>query len=196
MEHSENNLAGLEALLFIHGEPMTLAKIAEVLGIEKNDAGTLVHNYGESLRAESRGLTLVREGDRVQLATKPEWGHILERFVKSELSEDLTPASLETLAIIAYFGPLSRARIDYQRGVNSSFIVRNLLLRGLIDRAPDAARPNSFLYRPSFEFLKHLGVANKEALPEYEKFASLLKAFESQETPPGPLEVVPEVSGE
>ncbi len=169
----DEKLAALEALLFIHGEPMTQKKIAKVLEIETKEAEALLEELKTKLALADRGLTLVSEGDLFQLATKPQFHAIAEEFVKSELSEELSPASLETLAIVAYCGPISRNKIDYQRGVNSSFILRSLLLRGLIERAPDPEHPNSYLYSPSIAFVKHLGISKKEDLPEYEKFKKI-----------------------
>jgi segregation and condensation protein B len=174
-------LAALEAVLFIHGEPISKKKIGKVLGLAEEDIAAAISALEEKLRGENRGLTLLSDGDKVQLITKPEFHKILENFVKSELSEDLTPASVETMAIIAYFGPISRARIEYQRGVNSVFILRNLMLRGLVERFPDPEHAQSFLYRPTFEFWRHIGVNRKEDLPEYQKFKDLLDRFEAQE---------------
>jgi segregation and condensation protein B len=179
-ELKEQKLAALEALLFIHGEPLTTAKIAAIIEVDGAAAAELVAEFGRRLEAAGRGLTLITQDDRVQLATKPAFHSILERFVKDELSEDLTPASLETLTIVSYFGPLSRSRIEYQRGVNSSFILRSLLLRGLIERFPDPDRPNSYLYRPTFELLRHLGADKQESLPEYEKFRELFARVEQE----------------
>lgn len=176
-------LAALEALLFIHGEPVGMKKIGKVLDLPEKEVAPLLTELEEKLRAEDRGLTLLTDGDKAQLVTKPEWNSILKDFVKSELSEELTPASVETMAIIAYFGPISRTRIDYQRGVNSIFILRNLLIRGLVERFPDPERANSFLYRPTFDFWKHIGVSRQEDLPDYEKFKSLLGQFETQPQP-------------
>ncbi len=175
-------MPALEALLFIHGEPVSLKKIGKVLGLPEEEVEAVVSGLKEKLQEESRGLALLGDGDKVQLVTKPEFHAILENFVKSELSEELTPASVETMAIIAYFGPISRARIEYQRGVNSIFILRNLMLRGLIERFPDPEHAQSFLYRPTFEFWKHVGVARQEDLPEYERFRGLLTQFETQGT--------------
>lgn len=173
-------IASIEAVLFIHGEPLPLKKMAEILTFKEEELGPLLDEFAKRLEETGRGLMLLRDPDKVQLVTKPQYHSILAQFVKEELSEDLTPAALETLGIIAYFGPISRNRIEYQRGVNSMFILRNLLLRGLIDRSPDPNHPNSYLYRPSFELLKHLGLSRKEDLPEYEKFQNLLQKFESQ----------------
>lgn len=180
MEHLAEKIAKLEALLFIQGEPLTLKKIAVVLELEKGEVEKIVEELKKQLEEDSRGLTLVSDGEKVQLATKPQFGKILEDFVKEELSEDLTPASLESLAIVAYFGPISRARIEYVRGVNSIFILRSLLLRGLVERFPDPDRPNAFLYRPTFEAWRHLGMKGKEDLPDFGKYEELLRKFETQ----------------
>ena len=179
--HPDDKLAELEALLFIHGEPLTLKKISAVLGLEKKEVEQIIEEIKKQLETDSRGLTLVSDGEKIQLATKPQFGKILEDFVKEELSEDLTPASLETLSIVAYFGPISRARIEYVRGVNSIFILRSLLLRGLVERFPDPDRPNAFLYRPTFEAWRHLGMKGKEDLPDFEKYQELLRKFETQQ---------------
>jgi segregation and condensation protein B len=176
----------LEALLFIHGEPLPLKKAAKVLAASKEELQTALFDLREALAKEDRGLVLISDasleaifGDKdfgeheVQLATKPEFGKIMEEFVKSELEEDLTPAALEALSLIIYLGPVSRGRIDYLRGVNSSFIVRSLLLRGLVERFPDPQRPHIYVYRATLDALKHLGVASPEELPEYAKFREL-----------------------
>ena len=176
-----DKIAELEALLFVHGEPLAFAKIAKLLGTDDAGARALVAEYEKRLTGADRGLGIVSSDDRVQLTTKPAFSRILESFVKAELSEDLSPASLETLAIVGYFGPISRARIDYQRGVNSQFILRSLLLRGLVERFPDPHRPNAYLYSPSFEMLKYLGFQKQSDLPDYEKFHALLQRFEASE---------------
>lgn len=179
-EQSEQKLAELEALLFIYGEPLTRKKIQKILELEKADLDPLIEEFAKRLSAEGRGLALVNDAEKVQLATEPRFGKFLEDFVKSELSEELTPASLEVLSIISYLGPISRSQIEYRRGVNSSFTVRNLLLRGLIERVPDPKQPAMFLYQPSFELLKHLGVSKQSELPEYEKFISLLTVSDQE----------------
>ncbi len=175
-----NRLAALEALLFIHGEPLSMKKIATILELaSENSARELAGEFQKKLAASDRGLALVLEGEKAQLVTKPAFGNMIHGFAKTELSEDLTPASVETLAIVCYFGPLSRSKIEYLRGVNSMFILRSLLLRGLVERFPDPENASAFLYRASFEMLRHVGVEGKENLPEYQKFQDLLKRFEA-----------------
>jgi segregation and condensation protein B len=176
-----NKRAGLEALLFIHGEPLTYKKIQSVLGIEKEELETLIEELKRDLESDTRGLQLVSDREKIQLATKPEFNSILESFVKEEISEDLSPASLEALSIIAYLGPISRARLEYLRGVNSIVILRSLMIRGLVERFPDPAHASSFLYRGTFDLMKHLGIKGKTDLPDYEKFQELLKVFDQAE---------------
>ncbi len=182
MSERHEHLAALEALLFVHGEPISIAKAQKILGIPPEEFSPLLNELRERLAANDRGLAIVEHDDRIQFATKPHLARILVDFVKSEISEDLSPASTEALSIIAYLGPISRSRIDFIRGVNSTFIIRSLLLRGLVERIPDPERGNSFLYRPTFELLRHLGVENQDALPERKEFISLIEQFESQPT--------------
>lgn len=179
----DKKLASFEALLFIHGEPLSYKKIESVLGLEKGEAESLATEFKKRLEETGRGLQLLSDKEKVQLATKPEFNKIVEDFVKDELTEDLSPASLEALAIVAYLGPISRAKLEYLRGVNSIVILRSLAIRGLVERLPDPEHPSGFLYRPTFELMKHLGIAKEEDLPEYAKFQDLLKVFEAQNTP-------------
>jgi segregation and condensation protein B len=180
-ENKDNILSRLEALLFIHGEPMDFKKIAQVLKIQEADVAKAVQLYRKNLEDTARGLSLIEHDGRVQLATKIEHSGILEEFMKDELKGDLTPASVETLAVILYFGPVPRSRIDYLRGVNSSFILRNLLLRGLVERLPDPRRLSQYLYSPSSNTLRHLGVSSRENLPEFKAIHEKLEKIKQEE---------------
>jgi len=186
LENANKISAAIEAILFVYGEPMEIKKIAKILkqrGLTRmstqKDADNKINEsiikealeqLNQKYQNEDRGLYLVFSDDRVQLATKPEFAPLLEDFIKEEFKENLTPASLETLSLIAYLGPLSRTQIDYYRGVNSNFILRSLLIRGLIERFPDPKKPNTYLYQLSFDLLRYLGISKMEDLPEYEKY--------------------------
>lgn len=163
-------VAAIEAIMFIYGEPLEVKKIAKLLNLEEEKAEIALKELEKRLKDDKRGLRLIFYGEKAQLATKPEFSGFLENFVKEEFKENLTPATLEVLSFIAYFGPVSRAKIDYFRGVNSSFILRNLLIRGLIERASDIEGERGYLYQLSFDCLKHLGISKIEDLPEYQKF--------------------------
>ncbi len=184
MDELEKNIASLEALLFLNGEALSYEKISSVLGLADEECMAVVAEYEKRLHDADRGLHIISDNEKVQLATKPDYANILEAFVKQELTEELTPASLEALALVAYLGPISRAKIEYLRGVNSSVILRTLTLRGLIERVPDPEHPSGFVYSTTLEFMKHLGMASSDALPEYEKFKDLLKVFEAKKETP------------
>ncbi len=170
-----NNLtAQLEALLFIYGEQVEVKKIAKILKQEVAEVEQALTALKEKLVSGDRGLSLIFSDSKVQLTTKPEFSRLFEDLIKDELTEALTPAALETLSIIAYGGPLSRSIIDYIRGVNSTFILRALLIRGLIERHSDPKRPNAYIYSPSFELLRHLGLSTTKDLPEYNKFREIV----------------------
>ncbi len=101
------------------------------------------------------------------LGTAPELSELIENLQKEELNKDLSKAALETLSIVLYKNGVSRAEIDYIRGVNSSFTLRALSVRGLIEKASDAKDSRRFLYKPSFDLLSYMGVRSVQELPEY-----------------------------
>ncbi len=176
---NEHLIPKLEALLFIYGEPMDIKKAAATFEVKPADIEAAAKQLNQTLLERQSGLAVIFYDNKIQLTTKPDFSTLLEKVVKQELNEALTPAALETLSIIAYSAPVSRAEIDYIRGVNSTFILRSLLLRGLVDRDLDPKRANAYLYKPSFEFLKHIGVTRLEDLPEFEKFSKLTSALRS-----------------
>lgn len=163
----------IEALLFFSGEPLELEKIADFVEVGKEQIKEIIENLKIDYQTNNRGLTLVIFDNRVQLTTSPETKGVIEKFLQKTLKEELTPAAIETLAIIAYKGPLTRSEIDNIRGVNSSYILRNLLIRGLIDRGVDSRRANAYIYKISFDFLRKMGVEKIEELPEYQKYHNL-----------------------
>lgn len=173
-------IAELEALLFYHGEPMGMKKIAEILNLDAvlcaELANTLANNLQENA---SSGLIILKNGDKIQLATKKEFQKINQQFIKEEFNEQLTPATLETLSIVAYLGPIPRMMIDFIRGVNSSFTLRNLMIRGLVERN-SSNKGNIYHYQVTFDFLKHIGLENREKLPDFEKYKDILKQYEIQ----------------
>lgn len=176
-------ISKLEALLFIYGEPMEVKKAASTLEVKPAEIEEAAKMLAQQLVESKSGLAVVFYDSKIQLTTRPDFSGLLEKIVKSELNEALTPAGLETLSIVAYSAPVSRAEIDYIRGVNSTFILRNLLLRGLIDRENDPKRANAYVYKPSFDFLKHIGVTRVEDLPEFDKFSKLTQQLKPNANP-------------
>jgi len=168
-------IAKIEALLFVYGEAMATDRIAKICDKSEEAVTGALLALGESMKADARGLMLVNFKNRYQIVTKSIFSDLLQTIIKEEFSENLTPAALETLTIVAYAGPITRAEIDYIRGVNSSFIMRALMIRGMVEKVIDEKRGNAFLYGPSFELLKRLGFSKASELPEFEHFSNLLK---------------------
>ena len=178
--NNQNAIAKIEALLFYHGEPIAIKKIAPVLEISEEAVREGVSVLKEKYQKdEASGLTLIFKGNEIQITTKPECASIFEDLVKDDLKEELTPAALETLSLVAYLGPLTRPEIDYIRGVNSSFILRNLLMRGIISREEEKGKGGLFRYSAGLDFLKHIGLDDVSKLPDYEKYRKVLKSVRS-----------------
>ena len=158
----------IETILFVRTEPTdlkTLAKISIHTEKEVLDAlQELMREYGE------RGITLLENSNSWQFATHPANSSYVDEITKSEYAQELSHASLETLTIIAYKGPISRMGIEYLRGVNSSFTIRNLLVRGLIEHIENPKDTRSYMYRITFDFLKHVGLTHREQLPHFKEF--------------------------
>ena len=170
----------IEAVLFWRAEPVSIKRLSEWL---KTPAGEIQNALTElETSLSTRGIVLVKKEDEVMLGTTPEASDLIESLAKEELNRDLGKAGLETLSIILYFGPITRSEIDYIRGVNSTFVLRTLLIRGLVERVQNQADQRSFLYKPTFELLSLLGISDLSKLPEYETVRSELKAFKKAQS--------------
>jgi segregation and condensation protein B len=169
----------IEAILFFRGESVTLKKLSEILNIDIDEVKKGIETLKN--RLQTGALTIITKDDEVMLATRPEVASLIESLVKEELSRDLGKAGLETLSIVLYKGPISRREIDYIRGVNSQFIMRNLMVRGLVERVIDKKDERRFLYRPTFELLQLLGVSSISELPEYAKVQEELAVLVKKE---------------
>jgi len=159
----------LESLLFASGEPQTVKELSALLNEKEEriqEALLKLKNYYEM---EKRGLRLINNDDKWLLTTSLEALPFLSKLKKEVFEGDLSSVAAETLAIVSYRGPISRAEINEIRGVDSSYILHQLLLRELIERFPNPKRTNSFLYNISFKFLNHLGISSVKDLPNYEE---------------------------
>jgi segregation and condensation protein B len=166
----------LEALLFWKGEPFAKKKIEVALGCNKSELDEALKALETTL--SKRGLRIVSNDDELEMRTAPETSSFIEKLTKEELMRDLGKAGLETLSIILYKGPIKRSEIDYIRGVNSSFIIRNLLIRGLIERLSEKeGAGRGYSYKATIDLLSHLGIAKIEDLPEYAKVKEELNTF-------------------
>ncbi|MBX4195479.1 SMC-Scp complex subunit ScpB [Candidatus Parcubacteria bacterium] len=155
----------IEAILLFKNEPVSYKELAKLLDDSVDNIRRTVRDLQEFHK--DRGFVIVDDGGSLSLGTHPNASGLIEKIMKEELSRDLGRAGLETLSIILYKGPVSRREIDYIRGVNSGFILRNLLIRGLIERSDPLSGERSYSYKPTLELLRYLGVKRREDLPEY-----------------------------
>ena len=167
----------IEAILFWKGEPISRRKLAEILKAGQTEINNSLEKLKENLK--SRGIVLLEKenparnaspsdaGGEITLGTAPEFSGLIENLQKEELNKELSKASLETLSIVLYRNGASRSEIDYIRGVNSSFTLRALSIRGLVEKIPDPKDARRFLYRPSFELFSYMGIKSISDLPEY-----------------------------
>ncbi|MCC6323567.1 SMC-Scp complex subunit ScpB [Candidatus Nomurabacteria bacterium] len=165
--------AKIEALLFFKGEPVTIKKIAEILGVSEGAIHEAILVLKQ--RQVGSGLSITENGNEVMLGTNRDASGFLEAMRKDEISRDLTKSSLETLSIILYNKGATRAEIDYIRGVNSSFILRNLLIRGLIEKNIDPNDSRRYTYSPTTETLQYMGITTLSELPDFDSIVNNLK---------------------
>jgi segregation and condensation protein B len=167
----ELNASQLEALLFVAERPLARREIANLAGVAVEHVNTLLGDLEVTLR--ERGLRLLSAGEHVQLVTAPEAGRLIARYIGAHGGR-LSPAALETLAIVAYRQPVTRAVIERIRGVDSDYVLRSLLHRRLVveqGRADAVGRP--YLYGTGFDFLERFGLTSLDELPPLEPEAAL-----------------------
>lgn len=171
----------LEALLFAEGEPVSKKKLANTLSCAIGEVEAAAEELAR--RRSGTAISVVRTDSEVALAISPAAAQTVEDAFARELGKEIGDAGLETLAIILYSGPSTRARIDYVRGVNTSSTIRTLAARGLIERIPNPDDGREYLYKPTAELLAHIGASNARELPEYDKITGELAAFEAKSGP-------------
>ena len=173
-----NNLEKqIEAVLFWKGEPVAIKKLAQIFSKTEEEISTSLIELEKKL--SERGIVLIRKENEVTLGTSKETSELIEKLTKEELVKDLGRAGLETLSIIIYQGPISRAEIDYIRGVQSTFILRNLMIRGLVEKVSNPKDQRSFLYKPTFELLSYLGLSKIEEMPEFAQAKAEIESFKN-----------------
>jgi segregation and condensation protein B len=158
----------IESILFLSGESLKISRISKIAGASKAEIENAILALQNEYSLGQRGLVILKKEDEVQLATNPENAPFVEQLVKGEMQEALSRAALEVLSIVAYRGPLTRSEIEAIRGVNSSYTVRSLMLRGLMERIENPNDSRGYLYKISFDFLKKLGIDSVEKLPDFE----------------------------
>lgn len=162
-----NNLkAQLESLIFVSIKAVSTKELATAVGVKVNEVEEVLDSLMKDYQERNSGLALIKNHGQYQLTTTGENATLVKEFLKSEASGELSQPSLEALTIIAYRGPISKLELERIRGVNCSLIIRNLLLRGLIEEKFDKSKNENY-YTVTMDFIRFLGISGLEELPDY-----------------------------
>lgn len=163
-----NLFSQLESLLFISSKALTIKELSEILAVKSKEIEDALEKMARDYKEQNRGFILIKNNNQYQLTTAPEHAELVSKFLKEESSGELSQPSLEALTIIAYRGPITKLELERIRGVNCSLILRNLLIRGLIEEKIDKQKNETF-YLVTLDFIKFLGISSIEELPDYQK---------------------------
>lgn len=158
--------AALEAILLIVDEPVAEVTLAQVLERPTHEVAAALRGLAAEYTAAGRGFDLREVAGGWRFYTRSDCAPLVERFVRDGQQTRLTQAALETLAVVAYRQPVSRARVAAVRGVNSDGVMRTLVARGLVEEAGTDPESQAMLYRTTSYFLERLGLRDLSELPE------------------------------
>ena len=173
----------IESILFVANKPLSAGKISQLVEADKKSVKQELNDLINEYKEKNSGIIIAKNLISYQMTTNPSNADIIKKFLKDEISGELTQPALETLTIVAYRGPISKPEIEQIRGVNCGLILRNLRIRGLVEQnnGKDLKKKlenknNDFLseefyYNISFDFLKFLGISSIEELPEFEELS-------------------------
>ena len=160
----------IESLLFISAKPIGTKEMAGLIKKDTKEIQAAADELMADYHKEKGGLEIIKNGSSYQMVSAPENSSLIQDFIKDETAGELSRPSLETLTIIAYRGPIAKLDLERIRGVNCSLIIRNLLIRGLIE-AKDDKKKNETYYSVTFDFIRFLGISDIKDLPNYERLS-------------------------
>jgi segregation and condensation protein B len=160
----------LEAILLVADEPVPVVVLAQVLERPRNEVTAELQSLATEYKTDGRGFDLREIAGGWRFYTREDCAPLIERFVSDGQEVRLTQAALETLAVVAYRQPVSRARVSAVRGVNCDSVMRTLVLRGLVEETGTDNETGAILYRTTGYFLERLGLASLEDLPDLAPF--------------------------
>ena len=167
----------IEGLLYVQGDlGLTIEQVTDILDISKEEAQKLILSLKEDYIRDDRGLRINYLGNSFKLTTKEEHREYYQKLLENPKNNTLSPQALETLAIIAYNEPITRVEIDEIRGIDSIYVVRRLLAKGLIKEAGKSEKPgHPILYKITDEFLDYFGLSSKDDLPKIDIIEEKIK---------------------
>lgn len=172
----------IESILFVSGEPLLLNDISSILECETSFAEMLLQELSEQYNKENRGIQLIKVNAGYQLVTKAKNSEYVQKLLKTNTRQSLSQAALETLAIVAYKQPITRASIDEIRGVKSDRALTTLMDRNLLKesgRLDVVGRP--ILYSTTDEFLRHFGLDNLKQMPSIDEIVKSIELFDNMD---------------
>jgi segregation and condensation protein B len=178
----------IEAILLVVDEPITTTMLAQVVAVPQVAVIEVLEELRRDYDGAMRGFELRQVGEGWRLYTREAYAAFVERFVLDGQQARLTQAALETLAVVAYRQPVSRARVSAVRGVNVDGVMRTLLSRGLVEEAGSEHESGAVLYRTSPYFLERLGLRSLDELPNLADFlpeSTTIDQLEDELSSPG-----------
>jgi segregation and condensation protein B len=161
----------IESLLLVATKPLTVRRLVELTTASTEEVEAALTAIEQKFSAPESGMHLMRHNGTAQFVTSPEVSAVVTEYLKEEQAGELTRAALETLTIIAYRGPISKIQLDTIRGVNCALIIRNLLIKGLIEAKNHKDRAQS-TFQVTADFIRHLGLMSVTELQDYERLHS------------------------
>jgi segregation and condensation protein B len=158
----------IESLLFVANKPASQKELAQFLQVPEAEIDQAVKDLSRDYEDRNSGLQIVADSGKYQIVSCGANSKLVQEFLHEEVSGELSRPSLEALTIIAYRGPISKLDLDRIRGVNCALIIRNLLVRGLIEEVNDELKKEIY-YQVSLDFMRHLGISKLDDLPDYLK---------------------------
>lgn len=158
----------IESLLFIAAKPMAVKQLSDLINKPIQEIKKAGNELMEDYKKKSCGVQIIKDGLKYQMVSSPENAKLVQKFIKDEITGELTQPSLEALTIIAYRSPIPKIDLDRIRGVNCALILRNLLLRGLVEAKYERKKQETY-YNVTFDFIRFLGINDIKELPEYER---------------------------
>jgi len=158
----------IESILFAAPRPMTVKKLAEVVGDSPEAVNAALDQLVNQYNVDDRGIHLLRHASTVQFVTSPLNSKMVTAFLKEEQAGELTRPALETLTIVAYRGPISKIQLDTIRGVNCALILRHLMIKGLVEAKPHKDKFQT-TYQVTADFVRFLGLDHISNLPRYDE---------------------------
>lgn len=160
----------LESLLFVSDHPLSVGDFSKLTDYKKDEVEKTLKNLCEDYKKRDSGIEIIRNGKKYQMVTSSCNTEIIQKFLHNETTGELTRPQLETLTTIAYRGPITKPELEQIRGVNCSLVLRNLMMRGLVEKdTSSSAKALEDTYLITLDFLKFLGIREVGELPDYGK---------------------------